>query len=76
LKVILISMHCRDAEDTEITSLRLVGLNISEPSHPKVEHSRQGDGTPCVLNTGHAKRNPPQITNAILTYGGYCYNHV
>ena len=31
--------HHRDAEDTEVISPRLVGLNLSEPSHPKVEHS-------------------------------------
>jgi len=29
----------RDAEDAEIVSLRFGGLNVSEPSHPKVEHS-------------------------------------
>jgi len=32
-------MHRRDAEGAEIISLRFGGLNVSEPSHPKVEHS-------------------------------------
>jgi len=44
-------MHRRDAEDAEIISLRFGGLNVSEPSHPKVEHSLR-------LSAGRAKRRP------------------
>ena len=35
LKVIT---HLRDAEDAEVISLRLGGLSVSEPGHPRVKH--------------------------------------